>query len=305
MVEGRVLDPSGVFISVKELLRNAQNSVLLVSPFITKQVFESILKEVDADVGVTLVTRFRPDEIVKELNSLSLFDILRERKSGQLRLSYHLHAKYYRGDNSAILGSGNLTNRGLNTFPGGNHEIMVQVDTSFSGIDQFETKILAGSSVPTQENIADLAEMVQCLKSINADRKIQQVTPIQLRSESASEWIPICESPSSVFNVYRNNLKEIDQKIVRDAKVDLSYLSIPTGIDEEQFKKYVRIVIHQSGLMSAFKIELDRNRKLDEDAGIEIIERNLDRNREEAEKLWFSSINWLVYFFPEKFRINS
>ena len=57
--------------------------------------------------------------------------------------------------------------------------------------------------------------------------------------------------------------------------------------------------------MSAFKIELDRNRKLDKVIGIEIIEKKFDRGREEAEKLWFSSINWLAYFFPEKFEIKS
>ena len=305
MSEGRVLDPSCVFKSVREALRDAQKSVLLVSPFITPQLFESILREVDNDVQVTLVTRFRPDEIAKGLNSLKLFDVLRERNRGELRLSYHLHAKYYRADNSVILGSGNLTNRGLNTFPGGNHEIMIQVDRSFAGIDQFEEKILAESTVPTEENIADLNEMVECMKLIPLDRKIQPIPSFEIRSESPSDWIPTCESPSSVFNVYLNDLKEIDQKIVQDAKADLSYLSVPAGIDKDQFKKYIRIVIHQSGMMAAFKIELDRNRKLDKVIGIEIIEKKLERSREEAEKLWFSSINWLVYFFPEKFEINS
>ncbi len=300
-----MLDPSGVFKTVKELLGDAQESVLLVSPFITSQLFESILKEVDNDVQVTLVTRFRPDEIAKGLNSLKLFDVLRERSRGELRLSYHLHAKYYRADDSVILGSGNLTNKGLNTFPGGNHEIMIQVDRSFAGIDQFETKILAESTIPSEENIADLNEMVECLKLIAIDRKIQLIPSVEIRSESPSDWMPLCESPSSVFNVYLNDLKEIDQKIVQDAKIDLSYLSIPTGINEEQFKKYIRIVIQQSGIMSAFKIELDRNRKLDKVIGIEIIVKKFDRDREEAEKLWFSSINWLAYFFPEKFEINS
>ena len=304
MVEGKVLDPADVFKTTKRLLSDAQKSVLLVSPFITSQLYESILKIIDKDVKVTLVTRFRPDEIAKGLNDLRLFDIMQERSQGELRLSYQLHAKYYRADNSAVLGSGNLTRKGLNTQPGGNHEIMILVDTGFPGINQFENEILAKSTIPSEEEISDLREMVEILKLNNSQTKLQTVSPGQRNVDARPEWIPNCESPSVLYYVYLDRLREIDSKIVEDAKTDLSYLSIPNGINEEQFKKYVRIVIQQSGLMAAFRVELDKNRRLDEVAGTNLIKKSLSIDSEEARKLWFSSINWLVYFFPEKFQLN-
>jgi len=305
MNEGKVLDPSSVFETIEKLLGDARKSVLMVSPFITLQLFEKLLKKIDNDVEVTLITRFRPDEIAKRLNSLDLFGIMRERSRGELRLSYHLHAKYYRADNVAVLGSGNLTHNGLNTHPRGNHEIMILVDTGFSGISQFEKKISSRSTVPTEEEISDLREVVEGLASISLNRKLEIVPPLRSRIDDTPEWIPTCESPSSIFSVYLNELREIDPKIVQDAKVDLAYLSIPNGINENQFKKYVRIVIRQSSLMAAFKIELDKNRRLEKQTGINMIEKNLNMNPEEAEKLWFSAINWLTYFFPEKFQLNS
>ena len=304
MVESRVLDAADVFKTTKKLLGEAHKSVLLVSPFITSQLFESILKTIDKDVDVTLVTRFRPDEIAKGLNDLRLFDIMHERSKGQLRLSYQLHAKYYRADNAAVLGSGNLTRKGLNVQPGGNHEIMILVDTGFPGLIRFESEILAQSTVPTGGEISDLQEMVEILKLNNPHPKLQTASLRERNIDVRPEWIPNCESPSVLYYVYLDNLREIDLKIVEDAKTDLAYLSIPNGMNEEQFQKYVRIVMQQSILMATFSLELDKNRMLAEIVGINLIMKSLSVNSEEAKKLWFSSINWLAYFFPEKFTVN-
>jgi len=303
MAVGQVLASSKVFSTLNSYLEASETEVVLVAPFINIELLESLLDRINKAVKVTLVTRFRPEEIVKGLNSLRIYDLFLERRISELRLSFHLHAKYYRVDGRVVLGSGNLTHSGLNTFSGGNHEIMIELDSDFPGIEDFETSILASSSVPTSDTISDLRMIVEELA-----KAVEPLAPKQSASKITSRfgvnWVPLCESPSSVFYVYEGMVQEIDKRIVADAIVDLSYLSIPADLDRKAFDAYIRIVIGQSSLMASFMKKLDDNGRVDPDEGMELISMHLAMKSKDAETVWHCAINWLQHFFPQKFQIR-
>jgi hypothetical protein len=302
---GQVLEPVSVFKTLTELLDGAKSEVVIVSPFITFDLLQKLLSGVNSGVKVTVVTRFRPEEIVKNLNSLKVFDLLVGRDNGHLRLAYHLHAKYYRIDSQVIFGSGNLTNKGLNTYAGGNHEIMVKLDSQFPGVGSFENRIFGNSTMPTASLIADLQ---RCVDELALSNLTPLIPKIQSNGPAALEgvgWIPCCESPSSIFNVYNNELAEIDKIVVEDARSDLEYLSIPVGLSRDYFNKYVKIAIHQSSLISIIDNGLDIDQGITPKIGIELIGKSLNLNRVEAATAWYCAINWLAYFFPEKYGIRT
>ena len=302
---GQVLEPVSVFKTLTALLEGAKAEVVIVSPFITFDLLQKLLNRVNSGVKVTVVTRFRPEEIVKNFNSLEVFDLLVGRNDGHLRLAYHLHAKYYRIDSQVILGSGNLTNSGLNTYPGGNHEVMALLNSSFPGVENFENRIFGNSTVPTANFVADLQRCVDELALSNLTHLFPKIESNSPAAFEGAGWIPCCESPSSIFNVYNNDLAEIDKRVVEDARNDLEYLSIPTGLTREYFNKYVKIAIHQSSLISTIDGGFDVDQGITPSIGIELIGKNLKLNRVEATTAWYCAINWLAYFFPEKYGIRT
>ena len=138
----KLLENRSIYIETKNLIESAKVEILLVSPFINKKLLVNLLKSVNANVSVTLVTRFRILDLLGGFNDLSIFDYFQEQENMHLRLLHSLHAKYYRGDSNVILGSGNLTYTGLSHGGSGNAEVMLKLNNSIQGVQEFEANLI-------------------------------------------------------------------------------------------------------------------------------------------------------------------
>lgn len=74
-------------------------------------------------VDKRLMVRFRMDDIISGVSDLSVYDYCKN-NGWKVYIRFDLHAKTYIFDNKrCIIGSANLTNKGLNLYIDGNYEI--------------------------------------------------------------------------------------------------------------------------------------------------------------------------------------
>ena len=146
---GKALQAPGT--SLRDLLEKAERDVVLVAPFIKVLALRDLLRFVSQNVRVTCVTRWRPDEVAAGVSDLEVFDELQERNWGSLLLLPRLHAKYYRADDSCLMGSANLTSRALGFSSPPNVELMVQLGANVRSLELFEDQVISSAYPATAE----------------------------------------------------------------------------------------------------------------------------------------------------------
>lgn len=119
----------GLKSEVRSLLAAADDHIYVLAPFIQLDTLSQILP---ARTGATIVTSWRPDHLLSGVASLSLFDICGIRESTALYIHPRIHLKLYarditRSNNAALIGSANVTERGLGDGPDANAEILHQL----------------------------------------------------------------------------------------------------------------------------------------------------------------------------------
>ena len=119
----------GLKSETRSLLAGADDHIYVLAPFIQLGTLEQILP---AETGATIVTSWRPDHLLSGVASLTLFDICGTRQSTALYIHPRIHLKLYarditRSNNVALIGSANVTERGLGDGPDANSEILCQL----------------------------------------------------------------------------------------------------------------------------------------------------------------------------------
>ncbi len=130
---------------------SARSEVLLVAPFVKVGALDKVLAGLWPEVVLTLVTRWRLDEIAAGVSDVDAYDSIVTR-GGTVRLLDHLHAKYYRADDLVLTGSANLTATALGWTPRSNLEVLRA--QSISGESNSFERLLALHSVPVDEAFA-------------------------------------------------------------------------------------------------------------------------------------------------------
>ena len=92
------------------LCRSSERELILVAPFVKRGVVERVLEVTSDKIALTLVTRWRPEEIAAGVSDLEVFELLEQSDTSKLRLHQQIHGKYYRSDDNALIGSANLPN---------------------------------------------------------------------------------------------------------------------------------------------------------------------------------------------------
>ena len=129
--------------AVLELCASAQSEVLLVAPFMKSAAMNRLLEAIPPYVQkVRCVTRWRPEEIVAGVSDLEVLDLIEQRVGATLFVHPYLHAKYFRADRRALVGSANITSRALGWSIPANLELLLPADSLTEIIQEFEKKLL-------------------------------------------------------------------------------------------------------------------------------------------------------------------
>ena len=294
----KLLENRSIYIETKNLIESAKVEILLVSPFINKKLLVNLLKSVNANVSVTLVTRFRIMDLLAKMNDLSIFDYFKEQENMHLHLLHSLHAKYYRGDSNVILGSGNLTYKGLSPGGRGNAEVMLKLNNSIQGVQEFEANLISQSTVPNEQLIDDLRSQLLELEATKKENAVLiELAKENLLSET-STWVPQCQMPNCLFEVYCGRVSEIDIEVVSEAKADLAYLALPGGLDQINFKINVRIALQQTKVINLILSELNLHHTIDISTCREIVVATFKGDLlTDIDQIWQTYVRWLDIFF--------
>ena len=97
-----------------ELIRTANDRVVIAAPYIKSPTLRRLLNAVPETVSECIcVTRWLPEDIASGVCDLEILDDIAGARGGRLLVHPHLHAKYYSNGRQTLVGSANLTARGL------------------------------------------------------------------------------------------------------------------------------------------------------------------------------------------------
>lgn len=280
---------------LQQHLADATEDVVLVAPFIKAPTMERLFSRIPSELDVTCVTRWRAEEVARGVSDLEVLDLCTRRPGTSLLLRNDLHAKYYRVDELCLVGSANLTDRGLGLGEAPNLEILIRANARHEDLAEFESDLFKDVVIATVWIREQVAEAARLLEDVSAKERKSGGSQV-LSGERFSDWIPGCLVPSQLYSVYRGDRSRIADAVYRDALEDLEFLDLLPGLRADQFRSLVasRLVQHPifTVILSEKKLSLGEHETiralLSERLGIR------SPASEDVEALR----NWLSVFFP-------
>ena len=191
-----VVDPGE---GVLELVRSSIDRVIIAAPYIKSHTLRSLISVIPDSVSeFVCITRWLPEDIATGVCDIEIFDDVTKHNGGELRVHPHLHAKFYSNNNQSLVGSANLTGRGLGWHTPANVELLVALPGDFQGLQAWEATLLA-SSVTATKDLRDqiLAEAARIKKPIH------HLPEVEESEESNTLWVPTCTVPDRLWSIYR------------------------------------------------------------------------------------------------------
>lgn len=297
-----VINPATV---VGEILGAAVTQVFIVAPYIKSGTLRRLLGKIATSASLICITRWLPEDIASGVCDLEIFEDISGRAGSQLLVQPHLHAKYYRGDRRCLVGSSNLTARGLGWSTPSNLELLVELSVDFPGLEEWETSLWQ-SSIPATHELRDrIAKEALRLKNLAKLLPLPEVNEETIVHAPQSQWIPACPVPERLWTVYRGGAEATMVSSAREAaQSDLQALSPPPGLTQALFGAYVSGILRQMALFS----EIDRLALAglsDSHARAYLESRMGDTKTHSTEQAWRVLKAWLIHFFPETYRLEA
>lgn len=275
--------------------RQAESAVFLAAPFVKAAVVERLFAEVPGGVPVMLIMRWRPEEIANGVSDLEVWDLVRERGGAEMRLEPALHAKYYRFDQDALVGSANLTAAGLGWRLPSNIELL----EPSSPLLGFEHELLRRSTVPTEDLrqvISDAADLIR-VELAPTDIGEDGTQSDELRV--AQPWLPDTRHPEDLYVAYRGDWRELTSATREAARCDLHALEVPPGLSRQAFEALVGTRLLTVRIIARLDSYLSESRRFGEVR--DWLGNELSLSRDEASTLWQTLMRWLLYFHAARY----
>jgi len=292
---------------LSRLCSSANKEVILVAPFIKADAIKRLLASIpDCVSKIKCATRWHPREIAAGVSDLEVFDILSSSPRAELFLNPLLHAKYYRIDDVYLIGSANLTQRGLGWIVPANLELLVQTPSD-DELTAFEQQLFVTSRLATADIRNEMATAVAQILSIpNTIQSLSDENPYFADSPTppSDSWLPACHNPEYLFRIY--SLRDIDSILsatLHAGERDIQTLFIPPGLDESGFNKFVSASIQQTPMFQRI-YESSSKKRLTPLDGQQLISTEVEPRHffHTTEVHWEIILSYLLYFYPHVYR---
>jgi len=121
-----------------EAISSCQSSLVLASAFIKTAAVIEVLKSLPDTVTVTVIARWQARDLIFQASDLSVYEFCRE-KGYAFGINPSFHGKLYVFDRKKILlGSANLTARGLGLTDAGNFEFGTKIEPRAGDIERLD-----------------------------------------------------------------------------------------------------------------------------------------------------------------------
>ena len=289
----------GIGARLELLCSESRRELLLVAPFIKASVLDRLLKDKNEGVSLSVVTRWKPQEISAGVSDLEVFDLVRQNQ-GQLFLRQDLHAKYYRGDDRILVGSANVTGAALGWSDSSNLELLVMVPSTEGELSDFERMLWSGSVV-VDDSIHDIMRKAaeQCV-----GQPILEPEPAWDELKDAARdlegWVPVLRSPPDLYRAYaKDGLAELSSSSLAAARCDLAVLQPPSDLSENAFREVIAAMLVTFPVIQMVDECLIRPQRFGHVR--DVLSAQLGLSRNEASEAWQTLIRWLRHFLPNRY----
>lgn len=289
---------------LEQLCRSTTQILWLVAPFIKEATLKRLFEQVDPEVRVNCVTRWRPDEIVAGVSDLEVWLLIRERPNSALWLRSDLHAKYYRGDQRVLIGSANLTNTALGWSPRPNLELLIDAEP----LPEFERELLLGSVEVDNSIYEQIKQMVEALPPQPISRPaMTEFIPEDeddLPTMPIEAWLPMLRRPESLFVAHIGEWDKLGSGSRIAAISDLRALDIPAGLNREQFEACVGVQLLQKPIVRQVDQFVETPQRF---GAVRDLLKTLPCAYQpdfEPDIAWQTLMRWLLYFLPSRYDLS-
>ena len=277
---------------LQALLSNASDECWIIAPFIKRGALARLLADISPNCRVVCVTRWLPRDVAQGVSDVEILEDFVAHKGSELRLLDHLHAKLFVGDNQCLVGSANVTMKGLGWSTAPNAELMVEIARANSDIASFLEEVY------DQSRIASTAEAQQVL----ALAKSLPVSELG-RPTKSKVWLPTSHAPQRAYGVY-SSLEAVESyrtTVDETIMVDLARTDIPPGLSERNFYSRIGALLLELPVIREFVSEDSRVERLTESDFEELIPDLVDRGLASDSGLAFKALTlWIEEFLSDQ-----
>ncbi len=128
MHNNRLLKNREFLDAVDVAISTAQHEIYLISAFLKTEVLLHLSQKIDANVNVTIISRWRLGDMTSGASDIEAFNIARS-NDWSFYIDNDLHAKALLVDSNVLfLGSANYTAKGMHLFGRGNNELNIELN---------------------------------------------------------------------------------------------------------------------------------------------------------------------------------
>ncbi len=292
-----VVDPGK---GVIDLVRSSSNRIVIAAPYIKSHTLRSLIAHIpDSITEFICITRWLPEDIASGVCDIEIFEDVTNIRGGELRVHPHLHAKFYSNTNQCLVGSANLTGRGLGWHTPANVELLVALSGDFPGLSDWEAALLESSVTATKElrdQILAEAERMP-MPSYHSPE-------VEISEESDAIWVPTCTVPDRLWEIYQGSgADSIVTSAYDAAQSDLAALSPPHGLDQALFEAYVSGILRQMPFIS--EIDNLASTGVTDVQAHQFLTERLDIDVTSAQHKWRVLKLWLIHFFGNSYRLET
>lgn len=285
---------------VLNLLRAAERDALIVAPFIRSTALANLLDAVPPEVDTTIVTRWRPLDLLAGASDLDVLDVA-ARKPAQLLLRNDLHAKLFAADDACLVGSANVTNLALGWHQPANLELLVPAPRTQSDIREFEQTLLSGCVQATEGQRDALKSVLDQLETQTQQEPVLAVHLGEPTFVLPWNWIPRTRTPEDLYAVYSGDTG-FGGGLLHAMQADLSAINPPPTLDRTSFDNWLATMISQTPLFAWIVSEIDHAGSVTEvDLEKKLSEMDIDKEEYGARDTLETVRRWLTHFLPARY----
>ena len=258
----------------------------VIAPFIKIDAFADLIDGVSQDTFIRCVTRWRPQEIATGVSDPEIYALLEKRGNYSVSLVDNLHAKLYIAGSDCLVGSANVTRKGLaGDAKEGNIEVLVSTNIDDPGV----VSVLADIARNERLASATLAE---------AARIHANTLPKVPQEDRELPWFPRSRRPEAAFRLYSRTEQEYLTGADRLVLRDVARANLAPGLSERQFNQEIRVALQNIPLVAAFVSGEGDSTLTLEDAVGQIVP---FAGKEFTERdLWQSLVLWMEHFYADQ-----
>ena len=281
---------------IARLLSGARERIVIVSAFVRGDALSRILSGANSDVPVTVFARWRLADLVCGASDLSAFDIARE-QGAEFRIHSALHAKAFIADNSALIGSANVTLSAFGESENPNTEILIPTPVDEPHIQSLLKSLFAESMIVDENHVSQLRNVVQESASVASEKYFPPLSP------ESDNWLPATQIPQDFLDFLsfrRESMKYLRDDTKTLAMRDCCALGLSIGVDRYE---NVAQAITQRRLFRELRDQiLSSNASgLSDEMAAKFLVESFHIPQSEASGQWMIVKAWLHAFLQKKF----